>query len=540
MKRELKNLLGLAIVFVLIVSINASPAPGENVDIGKLTKKVYPSVVKVEARNGMRKVATGVVIDKEGHIVTTALISPQNADVFIVTGKGERIDAEFLGLDSVTHLAVIKAKGKKWNPIEWGSSEDLDPGSWIGVVSISPEDTAAVTQGIVSSIGPDSLRLNVWVVPGASGSPVINKEGRMVGMVRGAYGDRFVYEFQGRVVAGSSLYFSQEEAPSSALAMGIPVDIVKKVSSEIKETGKVQRGWLGVSIFENEDGTIEVVEVEKDSPASEGGLEVNDIIITFDGDDISTTTVLVNKIRMKKPGDKATIVIDRDGKKQEIKVELGENSQRSIIQEFEAKFPRLFPSEKNRGLELRKFFPEDSESDLFNWIRGSSKHIGVFLQELTPELGEYFGVKDGAGLLVTKVSADSPSAKAGVKVGDVIIKANGKAVKSNNRLRLMIQKMKKGDQVELELVRDKKKLSLKVDVAEEDADFNFSSSRFVAPANWDNQYKKAEALYDKANKLNYQNFQEQLKENRNQFESQQKKAQEIYKSALKRYRCIKV
>jgi len=481
-----------------------------------------------------------VVIDKDGHIVTTALISPKNEDIFVLTGKGERVEAEFLGMDSVTHLAVIKAKGKKWNPIEWGSSQKLDAGSWIGVVSISPDDTPAVTQGIVSSIGPDSLRLNVWVVPGASGSPVINSDGRMVGLVRGAYGDEFVFEFEGRVVAGSSLYFSREEAPSSALAMGIPVDVVKKVSIEIKETGKVQRGWLGVSIYQTEDGKIEIAEVEKESPADEAGIEVNDIIITFDGADIATTKVLVNKIRMKKPGDKVTVVVNRSGKEQKVKVELGEYSRRSILQEFEVKFPRLFPSDKNRGLELRKIFPEESAPNLFNWVAGSSKHIGVFLQELTPELGEYFGVKDGLGLLVTKTSPDSPAEKAGVKAGDVLIKANGKVIKSNAQLRSMIQKMKKGDKVELELIRDKKKLSLAVEVAEEEEGFHFSSSYLDNRKNRSRQYRKAVDLYSEAQKFNYQKMLDQMGEQRKQFESQQKKAKKLFDSALKRYRCIKV
>ena len=103
-----------------------------------------------------------VVIDTNGHIVTTALISPRDEEVFITTSDGERVEAEFLGLDSETHLAVIQAKEKKLAPITMAKSVKLSPGAWIGVVSISPENTPQVSQGIVSSVADERVRLNVF------------------------------------------------------------------------------------------------------------------------------------------------------------------------------------------------------------------------------------------------------------------------------------------------------------------------------------------------------------------------------------------
>jgi S1-C subfamily serine protease len=186
-----KNYTSLLVLFVFLVglaaSASAAPLPASAQNLESLTKKVFPSVVRVEARNGWRKVATGVVIDKDGYIVTTALVSPRDAKLFVISSDGEEVEAEFLGMDPETHLALIKAKDKKWKPIAMGRLEDLSAGLEIAVVCFSPEEKAAITKGIVSSVGRDSLRLNVVVIPGASGSPVIDMQGRMIGLVRGAY-----------------------------------------------------------------------------------------------------------------------------------------------------------------------------------------------------------------------------------------------------------------------------------------------------------------------------------------------------------------
>jgi len=122
--------LWVLIVFLagLAVSAYAEPLPAAAQNLESLTKKVFPSVVRVEARDGWRKVATGVVIDKEGYILTTALISPRDANLFVISSEGEEVEAEFLGMDPETHLALVKAKDKKWKPIEMGRMESLSAG----------------------------------------------------------------------------------------------------------------------------------------------------------------------------------------------------------------------------------------------------------------------------------------------------------------------------------------------------------------------------------------------------------------------------
>jgi len=540
MSKKIKSILTLGLCLgVFMLSVNAAPVAVDEKGIEEITKKVFPSVVKVEAVNGMRKVATGVVIDKKGYIVTTALISPRNEDIFVIDINGERVKAEFLGMDPVTHLAVIKAEGKKWTAIDWGDSGDLSPGSWVGVVSISPENTAAVTQGIVSSIRPESLRLNVWVVPGSSGSPVIDKKGRLVGLVRGTYNDEVAITIAGRVIASKSYSFSREESPSSALAIAIPVDLVKKVAKEIKEKGKVQRGWLGVYIGENEDGEVEVVEVEKDSPADTAGLKKDDIILKFENQEVTGSKMLRDEIRKQKPGDKVTVIVDRNGKEKKVTVKLGEYSEANIIHEFESSFPRLFPSEPFKALPKNFKFevlPEIQKPFLQFW--GERKYIGVSLQELNPELAEYFGADEGTGLLVTKVTKDSPAAKAGLKVGDVIVTAEGKKVNQATELSNIIQEKEKGEVVKLQIIRDKKKRTIEVKVAEDEAEgvkFSWERNR----QHFDGARELYEE-YDKQAEAKYKNLEKVYKEYDKQAEAKYKSAEKMYQKLITRYRRIKV
>ena len=176
----------MASLAVLAPSFGAETAGAKGIepDITDVAKKVFPSVVRVEVQNHTRRVATGVVIEKGGYIVTTALISPREERITVTTSEGKRIDAEFLGFDTETQLALLKAKDKGLPALALGKAADLAPGSWICVVGVSPEQTATVTQGIVSSVAEDKLRLNVWVTPGSSGGPVVDANGRMVGLLR--------------------------------------------------------------------------------------------------------------------------------------------------------------------------------------------------------------------------------------------------------------------------------------------------------------------------------------------------------------------
>ncbi len=454
------------ILLVLFFSLNAaepsSAASLEEKKIEGIAERVFPSVVKVESRNRTRKVATGVVIDKDGCIVTTALISPRDEEIFITTSEGKRYEAEFLGMDSVTHLALLQVKKSGLPPIKTGTTKDLSPGSWIGVVSISPENTPSITQGIVSSISQDKLRLNIWVIPGSSGSPVVDSEGKMVGLLRGIYAEDMpvFFEFREREHVGTGYVFSRAEAPSSGMALAVPVAIVEEISSQIKKKGKVERGWLGVSIVEDEEGRVVITRVERESPAELARLEKGDIILKFDGKEVTGSSMLAYEIKSRKPGENVVLTIERNGKKKEIEVKLGELPEAEIKRELELRFPRLFPHLPPRP-------PEEPGSRYYRFFE-KRKFIGVYLQELTEELSEHFGIEKGRGLLVSKVSKGSPAEKAGIKVGDVIVKADGKRVERVEELVEIIQDKNRGEKIKIEFLRERKMMSVDAGVEEEE------------------------------------------------------------------------
>ncbi len=178
-----------------------------------------------------------------------------------------------------------------------------------------------------------------------------------------------------------------------------------------------------------------------------------------------------------------------------VKVKLGEYPEREVKREIELKFPELFPPKPPKApMPPRPPRIQTWPRDYFFRSWGSRKYIGVYLEEIGRELAEHFGVKEGAGLLVSKFSEDSPAEKAGLKVGDVVIRADGERIETVAELSELIQDKKKGEKIKIEFIRNKKRSTIEVEIEEEkrgDVFGNFLGRRFP-PIEF---YKKGEDHY---------------------------------------------
>ncbi len=225
-----------------------------------------------------------------------------------------------------------------------------------------------------------------------------------------------------------------------------------------------KKAWLGIYMQDVGDDVAEALglkieegvlinKVIEKSPADKAGLRDGDVIVRVEEIVIADSDDLSREIKEHKPGDKIEVVIWRDGEKQTYNVELGE-SERKKDYEFSLKAPR-------------------PEKLFFNFEGKPYGYLGVGLQSLGDQLAEYFQVEDGA--LVSEVIEESPAEKAGLKAGDVIVAVNGTEIDDASDVTEVIRDHKKGDKIEIEVVRDGNKMNLMAELDEREFPHNFES-----------------------------------------------------------------
>ncbi len=226
-------------------------------------------------------------------------------------------------------------------------------------------------------------------------------------------------------------------------------------------------GWLGVytqtvdkdlkEAFKLEaDHGVVVTDVVNDSPADEAGLKAGDIILSFDGTNLNDASQLADLVAKHEPGDKVDLKVMHKGSEKDLVATVGSKDESNPTKTFMGHMGN--PNSITR-------------SYMFNRSTAQDTYIGVSLESLNNQLGEYFGVKDGKGALITEVFQDSPAEKAGVKAGDVIVSIDGKEVEGPPDIRKEVGDKAKGDKLTLGILRDHKQMELSVQVEETPKDF---------------------------------------------------------------------
>jgi serine protease Do len=336
-------------------------------------------------------VGSGFVMSKDGYIVTNNHVV-ENADkIKVKFASGKEFTAKVIGRDAKTDLALIKIEGASdLHPLKLGNSDALKVGSWVVAVGSPFGLEQTVTVGIVSAKGrvigsgpyDNFIQTDASINPGNSGGPLINMDGEVVGI-----NTAIIPNGQG-------------------IGFAIPVNMAKEIAPQLQKNGHVTRGWVGVSIQEvtpelaksfglKENRGALVAEVFKETPAEKAGIEQGDIILKFNGKDVSDSKELPRMLAATPVGEKATIDLLRNGRNIERTVKVGEMA------------------------EEKTELAEDT----------SHKSLGITVQNVTPEIAQELGLEKADGVVVTAVEPDSPASDAGIQPGDVIRSVNQKTVR---------------------------------------------------------------------------------------------------------------
>ena len=365
-----------------------------------------------------RSLGSGFLIDDQGFIVTNNHVV-ENADQIKVRLYDEtEYDAEVVGRDPKTDIALIKIKpnGNDLQPLNLGNSDSLPVGSWVVAIGSPFGLEQTVTAGIVSAKGriigsgpyDDFIQTDASINPGNSGGPLLNLDGEVVGINTAI------------VASGQGIGFA------------IPINLADGIIAQLKDTGEVSRGWLGVGIqnltpelaeyyrLDQKEGVL-VTQVYEGDPADEAGIKEGDIIVGIDGKDVKTSRELSRKVAEAGVGNKMRIKLLRDGRDKTVRVKL-------------AKRP-------------------DQEPTL---ARGETRSddLGLRVRDIDPEIAEQLGVStDQNGVVVVQLDPESKSARAGVRRGDIIIEINREPIGNLKDYQAQVQDIDKGDTVQMLLRR---------------------------------------------------------------------------------------
>ncbi len=351
----------LALVTVVVLVLSSKTPAGQISEIEReivdLVAGVRHSIVAVAAvshyhgghkvpfTSRSKAVGCGVVLDSQGHILTTATVVGRANEVEITTSDGDTLRGVVLGTDRVADIAVIKADNEHLKPATFAEEDEIPPGSLAFVVGnafgVLPSVAMGVVSGLERSAGEEisSLRLAVPISPGDIGGPVLNSEGKVIGIVLGRLTLESTYRAAPTSTGGPFAFRSFSQPTNMAVA--IPTQRVREISKQIITSGSIKRGYLGVRVLDltddlrNQLGDMDlngvvVVEVVKGSPAESIGIRPGDVITDFDSIPIASVESLRNEVLKTQPGDVVEIGFRRGADTRSEKVRIGDRTPRYL------------------------------------------------------------------------------------------------------------------------------------------------------------------------------------------------------------------
>ena len=366
---------------------------------------------------------SGFIISEDGYVVTNNHVVENARQVVVRLPDRQEFDAEVIGADPRSDLAVLKIDGRRLPTLSLAEDGDVKVGQWVLAIGSPFSLDFSVTAGIVSALGRSLptetgdnyvpfIQTDVAINPGNSGGPLFNLSGEVIGV--------------------NSQIFTRSGG-SIGLSFAIPTSVVRNVVAQIQETGGVERGWLGVSIQDVDRNLADsfgldrprgalIAQVGQDSPAERAGLQSGDIIVSFAEETIETSADLPHVVGLIAPGTEVTAVIVREGEEQTIRVEVG-----------------------GLGADEVARVTTGVAAD------GSLSLLGMTITEADPVMLSDLGL--AGGVVISEVEPDSPADQAGVSAGDILTRFGSQPVSRVGDLSGVVDELTPGSSVPARLIR---------------------------------------------------------------------------------------
>jgi len=360
-----------------------------------------------------RSLGSGFIIDKDGYIVTNNHVIDNADKIVVILNDEKEFEAQIIGRDKNTDLALIKIKSNHNLPVlGFGDSDSLKVGQWVVAIGNPFGLEQTVTAGIVSAKGrvigsgpyDDFIQTDASINPGNSGGPLLNMNGEVVGI-------------NTAIVAGGQ-----------GIGFAIPVNLAKNIIAQLKSSGEVTRGWLGVGIQDISEEVAEyygikekkgvlVTEVFPGDPADLAGIKPKDIIFSVNGAPVDNARQLTGKIADIEVGDTININVIRAGKTLSFKVKIAKREETKIS---------------------RRSMPQEDQAQL-----------GIRVAQITPETASRFNLKDVKGVIVVGVDQGSRAEESGLQVQDIIKEINHQNITSVSDFNETISAIPEGETINL-------------------------------------------------------------------------------------------
>lgn len=353
-----------------------------------------------------RGVGSGFIISPDGYVLTNAHVVEGADEVYVTLTDKREYKAKMIGSDKRTDVALVKIEGSNLPRLNFGDSNKVRVGEWVIAIGSPFGLDNTVTAGIISAKARDTgdylplIQTDVAVNPGNSGGPLINMRGEVIGI-------------NSQIYSRSGGYMG--------ISFAVPIDEAIRVSEQLKTTGRVTRGRIGVQIGEvtkdvadslglpKANGAL-VQRVEQGGPAEKGGIEPGDIIVKFNGTPIEKSSDLPRMVGNTKPGARSTVTVWRKGAARDLAINIGE----------------MEPDNKVAKEEARKPKPEQAVNTL-----------GLAVTDLNETQKRELKIDGGAVI----ENAEGAAARAGLRPGDIVLRINNTDVKDGKQFNALVSKL---------------------------------------------------------------------------------------------------